>query len=67
MMTSDEKFYAQRDANFKKRVYDIFFDDPTGHSEEEVLNAITKLKEMTEFVPVEEPSHKHVRKDMDLL
>ena len=67
MMTSDEKFYAQRDANFKDRVYRILFDDPSGHSDEEVLNVITKLKEMTELEPVEEPSHKHVRKDMDLL
>ena len=30
-------------------------------------NLIKKLKEITDFVPVEEPSHRHVRKDMDLL
>ena len=28
---------------------------------------LPKLKEITDFVTVEEPSHKHVRKDMDLL
>ena len=43
MMTSDEKFYAQRDANFKDRVYRILFDDPSGHSDEEVLEIITNL------------------------
>jgi hypothetical protein len=43
MMTSDEKFYAQRDANFKDRVYRILFDDPSGHSDEEVLELITNL------------------------
>ena len=42
-MTSDEKFYAQRDANFKDRVYRILFDDPSGHSDEEVLEIITNL------------------------
>ena len=43
MITSDEKFYAQRDANFKERVYNILFDDPCGHSDEEVLDLINKL------------------------
>ena len=43
MRTSDEKFYAQRDANFKERVYNILFDDPCGHSDEEVLELINKL------------------------
>ncbi len=42
--SSDEKFYAQRDANFKDRVYRILFDDPSGHSDEEVLELISKLK-----------------------
>ena len=41
---SDEKFYAQRDANFKDRVYRILFDDPSGHSDEEVIELITQLK-----------------------
>ena len=44
MSNSDEKFYAQRDANFKDRVKGIFFDDPSGHSDEEVLEKITQLK-----------------------
>ena len=44
MSSSDEKFYAQRDANFKDRVYRILFDDPSGHSDEEVLELITQLK-----------------------
>ena len=42
--SSDKKFYAQRDANFKKRVKGILFDDPSGHSDEEVLELISKLK-----------------------
>ena len=41
---SDEKFYAQRDANFKDRVYRILFDDPSGHSDEQVIELITQLK-----------------------
>ena len=44
MSSSDEKFYAQRDANFKNRVYRILFDDPSGHSDEEVLELITQLR-----------------------
>ena len=36
-------------------------------SEQDAHNAITKLKEMTDFVPVKEVAHKHYRKDMDLL
>ena len=36
-------------------------------SEQDAHNAITKLREITDFVPVEEPSHRHVRKDLDLL
>jgi len=36
-------------------------------SEQDAHNAITKLKEMTEFVPVKEVAHVHRRKDMDLL
>ena len=44
MSNSDEKFYAQRDANFKKRVKGILFDDPSGHSDEEVLELITQLR-----------------------
>ena len=43
--SSDEKFYAQRDANFKNRVKGILFnDDSSGHSDEEVLELITQLK-----------------------
>ena len=44
MSSSDEKFYAQRDANFKNRVYRILFGDPSGHSDEEVLELITQLR-----------------------
>ena len=44
MSNSDEKFYAQRDANFKDRVYRTLFDDPSGHSDEEVIEIITQLK-----------------------
>ena len=50
MTTSDEKFYAQRDANFKQRVYNILFDDPCGHSDEEVLELIASLIQQREEV-----------------
>ena len=43
MSNAEAKFYAQRDANFKDRVYRILFDDPSGHSDEEVLEIITNL------------------------
>ena len=52
MTTSDEKFYAQRDANFKERVYNILFDNPKGHSEEEVLELITNLSQRLEPVDI---------------
>ena len=42
--SSDKKFYAQRDANFKDRVYRSLFDDPSGHSDEEVIELITQLR-----------------------
>ena len=35
--------------------------------EDDAASVIKKLREITDFVPVEEPSHRHVRKDMDLL
>ena len=44
MSNSDEKFYAQRDANFKDRIYRTLFDDPSGHSDEEVIELITQLR-----------------------
>ena len=36
-------------------------------SEDDAASVIKKLREITDFVPVEELPHKHVRKDMDLL
>ena len=35
--------------------------------EQDAHNAITKLKEMTDFVPVKEVSHVHRRSDLDSL
>jgi len=43
MSISDERFYAQKDANFKQRVYNILFDDSAPHSEQEALELIDKL------------------------
>ena len=43
MSISDDKFYAQKDANFRQRVYNILFDDSSAHSDEEVLELINKL------------------------
>ena len=36
-------------------------------SEDDAASVIKKLREITDFVPVEELPHVHVRKDMDLL
>ena len=47
MITSDEKFYAQRDANFKQRVCIILFDDSIEHSENEALELIASLKQQS--------------------
>ena len=44
LKSSDKKFYAQRDANFKNRIYRILFDDPSGHGDEEVIELITRLR-----------------------
>ena len=62
MTTSDEKFYAQRDANFKERVYNILFDNPKGHSEEEVLELITTLSQKLEPIAVTLPSESYPSK-----
>ena len=48
MITSDEKFYAQRDTNFKQRVCNILFDDSIEHSENEALELIANLKQQLE-------------------
>ena len=48
MITSDDKFYAQRDANFKQRVCNILFDDSIEHSENEALELIANLKQQLE-------------------
>ena len=47
MTTSDERFYAQRDANFKQRVCNILFDDSIEHSENEALELIASLKQQS--------------------
>jgi len=62
MTTSDEKFYAQRDANFKERVCNILFDNPKGHSEEEVLELITTLSQKLEPIVVTLPSESYPSK-----
>ena len=36
-------------------------------SEQDAHNAISKLKEMTEFVPAKEVAHTHVKRDLDSL
>ena len=36
-------------------------------SEQDAHNAITKLKEMTDFVPVKEVAHIHKKRDLDSL
>ena len=36
-------------------------------SEQDAHNAITKLREMTDFVPVPEVAHTHKKRDLDAL
>ena len=36
-------------------------------SEQDAHNAISKLKEMTEFVPAKEVAHTHKKRDLDAL
>ena len=43
MSISDDKFYAQKDANFRQRVYNILYNDSKPHSEQETLALINKL------------------------
>ena len=43
MSTSAERFYAQKDANFKHRVYNILYNDSAPHSEQEALALIDNL------------------------
>ena len=62
MTVSDDKFYAQKDANFKERVYNILFDNPKGHSEQEVLELITTLSERLEPVSVTLPKETYPSK-----
>ena len=37
------------------------------HEEQDAHNAISKLKEMTDFVPVKEVAHIHKKRDLDSL
>ena len=51
MTTSDERFYAQRDTNFKERVLNILFGNSSGHSEQEAEKLeITVDYYLAEFV-----------------
>ena len=43
MSISDERFYAQKDANFRQRVYNILYNDSAPHSEQEALALIDNL------------------------
>ena len=43
MSISDERFYAQKDANFRQRVYNILYNDSKPHSEQEALELINNL------------------------
>ena len=52
MSISDERFYAQKDANFKQRVYNILFDDSAPHSEQEALALISNLSNRLEPIDI---------------
>jgi len=52
MSISDDKFYAQKDANFRQRVYNILYNDSKPHSEQEALELIVNLSKRLEPIVV---------------
>ena len=50
MSTSAERFYAQKDANFKQRVYNILYNDSAPHSEQEALALIDTVDNVFQFL-----------------
>ena len=43
LLTMNNSCYAQLDKQFKERVYNILFDDPSNHDDNEALELIQQL------------------------
>ena len=43
LLTMNNSYYAQLDKQFKERVYNILFDDPSNHDDNEALELIQQL------------------------
>ena len=43
LLTMNNSYYAQLDEQFKERVYNILFDDPSNHDDNEALQLIQQL------------------------
>ena len=43
LLTMNNQYYAQLDEQFKERVYNILFDDPSNHDDNEALQLIQQL------------------------
>ena len=43
LLTMNNSYYAQLDKQFKERVYNILFDDPSNHDDNEALQLIQQL------------------------
>ena len=43
LLTMNNQYYAQLDEQFKERVYNILFDDPSNHDDNEALELIQQL------------------------
>ena len=43
LLTMNNPYYAQLDEQFKERVYNILFDDPSNHDDNEALQLIQQL------------------------
>ena len=43
LLTMNNSYYTQLDEQFKERVYNILFDDPSNHDDNEALQLIQQL------------------------
>ena len=43
LLTMNNSYYGQLDKQFKERVYNILFDDPSNHDDNEALELIQQL------------------------
>ena len=58
LLTMNNQYYAQLDEQFKERVYNILFDDPSNHDDNEAVEIADAHYELTgEIVAVEETTN----------